>query len=68
MAIVVGAFELVKYTISRFTGNGSKGINDRIKELQDNHIHEVQDTLNRVDKRTEEMNLHLIKIIEILRK
>ena len=68
VAIVVGAFELAKYAISRATGNGSKGIQDNLKRIETNHIHELKEVTNRIDKRTEEMNLHLIKIIEILRK
>ena len=68
VAIVLGGYELIKFVVNKFTGNGPSGIRKQINEMQDNHIHEIKETLNRVDKRTEEANLHLIKIIEILRK
>lgn len=68
VGIINGAFELAKYAISRATGNGSRGIQDNLKRIETNHIHELKDVLNRVDRRTEEINIHLIEIKQILKK
>ena len=68
VAIVLGGYELIKFVVNKFTGNGPSGIRKQIDNMTENHIHELKEITNRIDKRTEEMNLHLIKIIEILRK
>ena len=67
IGVIMGLIEIIKLLVSRITGNGSKGINDRIKELQENHLHNMTDILNRVDKRTEEMNGRLIQVVELLK-
>lgn len=68
VAIVLGGYETIKFVVNKFTGNGPSGIRKQISEIQDNHIHELKEITNRIDKRTEEMNNHLIQIKEILRK
>ena len=67
IGIIMGLIEVIKLLISRMTGNGTRGIRDRIDELKENHLHELRDVLNRVDERTEEMNGKLIQIVELLK-
>ena len=68
VAITIGFIELIKYLISRLTGNGSKGINDKINELRENHLHTLKETLDRIDSRTEKMAEALILIAERLKQ
>ena len=68
VAIIMAAFELIKYVINKWTNNGTQGIRKQINDMTDNHIHELQDTLNRVDKRTEQIVNILIEIKGYLRK
>jgi hypothetical protein len=67
VTIILAAFELAKYAISRVTGNGLGRIKEEINSLKENHIHQVVDMLNKIDIRTEEMNGKLIQIIELLK-
>ena len=68
VAIVLGGYETIKFIVNKITGNGPSGIRKQIDNLEDNHIHELKDVLNRVDRRTEEINIHLIEIKQILKK
>ena len=68
VAIVLGGYETIKFVVNKITGNGPSGIRKQIDHLEENHLHELKEITNRIDKRTEEMNNHLIQIKEILRR
>lgn len=72
--VVQAAFKFGEMIINKYTGNGSRGIRDRIDELKENHIHELgnivqgsHDIMFRIDRRTEEMNNKLVQIVELLK-
>lgn len=68
VVITMAAFRLIETLINKYTGNGSKGINDNINKLRDNHFHELQNTLNKIDARTEQLVNKMDILIERLRK
>lgn len=67
VGVIMGLIEVIKLLISRMTGNGAKGIKDEITRLKENHLHQLDSTLNKIDARTEEMNNKLVQIIELLK-
>ena len=67
IGVIMGLIEIIKLLVSRITGNGSKGIRDKIDELEENHLHELKDILNRIDARTELQGQKLVQIVELLK-
>ena len=68
VVIVMAAFKFGEVLINKWTNNGTIGIRRQIDNLRDNHFHELQNTLNKIDSRTEQMNNTLLEIKQILRK
>ena len=66
--VVQAAFKFGEMIVNKYTGNGASGIRNQIDKLTQNHIHELKGITNRIDRRTEEINNHLIEIKQILRK